>query len=114
MIAMHRLGRERWQTNGYIFRAAGMRRAVLHPFPSVRNHSLTGLHFEHPISVRDTQRALEHDGELIELGRLAGFDPAVRTAHVRNADSRFAGVHPPDEFLDDFRFVSRSGNPGRS
>jgi len=37
------------------------------------------------------------------------FDPTARTAHVRNAESRFIGVYPPDELLEDFRFAACRG-----
>lgn len=111
---MHGLGRKRGQADGDVFRTFGMRRAVLHPFTGVGDNSLPGLHVEHTIFVRHTECALEHNGEFIEFRCLARFDPTARTAHVRNAESRFAGVHPSNELLDDFRFVARRGDAGGS
>ena len=103
---MHGLGRERWQTDGDLLRAFGMRRAVLHPFTRVGDNSLCGLHVEHTRFVRHAERALENNGEFVEFRCLARFYPAARTADVRDAKSRFTGVHTSDEFLDDFRFVA--------
>src|SRR5207247_833481 len=98
-IAMHGLRRERWQTNGDVFCTLRMGRAVLHPFTGVGDNSLAGLHLENASFVRNAERALEHDGEFIKFRCLARFDPTARTAHVRNAESRFIGVYPSDQFL---------------
>jgi hypothetical protein len=62
------------------------------PFAGVSDERLSCLQVEDAIFVRHAERAFEHDGELIEFRCLARFNPAARTAHVRDAEPRFAGV----------------------
>ena len=110
VIPMHGLRRECRQADGDVFCAVGIWRAVLHPFADASDDSLPGFHVEHTSLVRHAERAFEHNAEFIELRRLTRFDPAARTAHVRDAESRFTGDHPSDEFLDDLRFVACRGD----
>ena len=77
-----------------------MRRAVLHPFSSIDDDRLAGLHIDYSVFMRDSQYALEHDSEFIELRRLSRLDPSARAAHVGDAQAGFAGVHSADEFID--------------
>ena len=57
-------------------------------------------------------RPLQDVRVLVELRRLSGFNPARRTAHVRDADRAGARVHASDDFVDEFRFVARCGDAG--
>jgi len=107
---MHRPRRKCRQTHCYIFRAVGVRRAVLHPLARVRDHSLAGGHIERTVLVADKQRTFQHDSEFIETRCLTRLNPTTRAAHVRDAEPRFSGVHAPDEFINEFRFVPRRGD----
>jgi hypothetical protein len=59
---------------------------------------------EHATRMLDAKHTPQHDGDLLELGTLAGFFPAARRNHARHAYARMAGVHEPGELLDEFGF----------
>ncbi len=67
---------------------------------------LSGMDVERPALVLDSQRSLQNDGELVELGSLPGLKPSLRAAHVGDAGSRCLGVYASDVFVDDLGFVS--------
>ena len=65
------------------------------------------------ILMREAEGAFQHDCEFVELRFLAGFNPAARAAHVGHAEARLTGVHPANEFIDQFWFVTRGSDAGR-
>ena len=97
-----------------------LRRRVLDPLARVGDDGLTGADLELTVAVPHEQRAGEHDGELVEVGRLRGLGPAGRAAHVRDAGRVGAGVDASDVLVDQLRRragrldAGRSGDVGRS
>jgi hypothetical protein len=71
---------------------------------------LAGLHVEDAAAMRHPKLAAQHDGVFVELWSLARLQPAARAAHVSDADPGFVGIHPADEFLDDFGLGSSGGD----
>src|SRR5438067_2473638 len=71
---MDGLGRERRQADGQVLGPVRLRGVVLHPFAPVGDHRLTRPHVEDAAGVADAEHPLQHAGELVELGRLAGLD----------------------------------------
>lgn len=59
------------------------------------------------------QRALQHDGELVELGLLTGLNPSLRTAHVGDADRSVFGVYAADIFVNELGLVAGGGDARR-
>jgi len=83
-----------------------MRRGVPYPFAGMSNHCLPGDYVERTVLVLDADHPFQHDCELIELGRLAGLEPSLRTAHVGDAGAgRFRG-DSSDIFVNEFRLVA--------
>lgn len=109
---MHGLRRERRQTHGNVVRAFRARRAVAHPFTGAGHNGLARVHVEHAAVVFDSQRSGEDQREFVKLRSLARLDPAAVAAHVRNAQSGFAAIHPANELFDDFRLVAGGGDSG--
>jgi len=71
---------------------------------------LSGMNIERPSLVLYSERSLQNDGELVELGSLPGLEPSLGAAHVGDTGSGCPGIHPSDIFVDDFWFVSGSLN----
>src|SRR5438034_10678195 len=103
---MNDVRRKRGETDRDVLRPFFAGRGVLHPFSARDDDRLAGADVERAAPGGHTHRAAQHDGVLVELRRLSRLDPAARTAHPRDARVRGAGVHAPDELLDQFRFVS--------
>src|SRR6266536_732757 len=112
-VAMHRLWRESGQTNRNIFRPLGTRRAVLHPFTGRGDHGLTRHQIHRATAMRHAEHSPQHKGVLVELRSLTRFDPATRTAHVRDADPFVAGVYAAYVFVNQLGLVPRGFNPRR-
>ena len=108
---MHRRRRERWQAHGDVFRA--LRCRVADPFAFVRDDGGAGGDFERAGVRLDAEQAAEDDGEFVELGRLAGFDPAGGARHARDAEGVGLRVHATDELLDFLRRLPGGGDEGR-
>jgi hypothetical protein len=109
---MYRFHRERGEADGDIFRAALIRCRIANPFAGLGDDSLSRDNIEGAglairISVFDAQRALQHNGELVEVGSLAGFSPSRRAAHVGDAGSGSLCVDASDILVDQLRFVAR-------
>jgi hypothetical protein len=75
-ISMHGLRRKCGQADRDVFGALRAGRAVLHPFAGLGHDRLSGVYIQRPVVVSDSQRSFEHDGELVELGRLGSTQPA--------------------------------------
>jgi hypothetical protein len=109
-VAVHGVHRESRNTNRNVFGAAFARSGVAHPLPSVGDHRLSGGDVECASCVLHAQRAFENDRELIELGSLAGLDPSLRAAHVRDAGRRRFGIDASDVFINQLGFVACGWN----
>ena len=107
---MHGLRGKGGQAYGEIVGSLRRGRAVFDPFASTATDRLPGVQIKNPVAMGDTQRAGEDEGKFIKLRRLSRFHPVARAAHSRDTQARFAVVQATDEFLDDFRFVSRRGD----
>jgi len=107
---MDGLGREGGQADGNVFGALGTGRAVLDPFSGGRNDGLTGRNVKRSCFVSNTQAATEDESVFVEVRRLAGLDPAGRTAHVRDTDLFVTGIHPADKLFYDFGPVPGGGD----
>src|SRR5438034_7034357 len=103
---MNDVRRKRGEPDRDVLRPFFAGRGVLHPFSARDDDRLAGADVERAAPGGHTHRAAQHDGVLVELRRLSRLDPAARTAHPRDARVRGAGVHAPDELLDQFRLVS--------
>ena len=71
---------------------------------------LAGAHFENAAFEFDAQQTGEDDGVFVEVGSLAGLDPAAGTAHVGDAEVLGGGVHAADEFVDELGLIARRGD----
>src|SRR5207249_3636112 len=87
-------------------------RAVLHPFTLVCDDSLTSPHDDLAAGMLHAQHAVENIRVLVKLRRLPRFNPAGRTSHVRDAHGTGLGVHAPNDFVDELRFVTGRGDAG--
>lgn len=106
LVAMNGFHGEGWQADSDIFGTAFVRRGVADPFAGVRDDCLSSSDVEFSAFVRDAQRSFQHDGEFVELRSLAGLEPSLRTAHVRDAGSGGFRVDASDVFVDEFWFVA--------
>src|SRR6187431_342381 len=70
-IAVHRVGRERWQTDGDVFRAVGTRCAVSNPLARSSDDRLSRVNIETASLVFHTDHAVQHDRNLLKLRPLA-------------------------------------------
>ena len=105
-VSMHGLHREGGDTDGDVFGAFGARSGVLDPFAGVGDYGLAGFHFQSSAIVSDFERSLQHDGELVEIRLLPGFDPSLRAAHVGDADGGSCGVYAADVFINQLGLVA--------
>jgi hypothetical protein len=105
-IPVHGFHGKRGKADGDVFGAAFVRRGVANPFTGVGDDGLSGGDFERTVLVLDAQCAFEDDGELVEGGRLAGFEPSGGAAHVGDTGGGGLGVGASDVFVDQFRFVA--------
>ena len=103
VVAMHRLRRKGGQADGDVLRAFFAGSAVTHPLAGVGQNGLAGFHFEHSLLRLHPQLAFEHHRKLVELGGLAGFEPASRARHLGDGNFAVARIHRADEFADDLR-----------
>src|SRR5205807_2677158 len=101
------------QANSDVLGSFGFRGAVLDPLAGMSDHGLTGSHFQHAASMADPQRAVEHQGNLLKLGSLAGLDPARRTVQKSETNVGMTGVHPPYILVDDNWLVARCCDAAR-
>src|SRR5690606_38198764 len=111
---MHRVNRERGQTDGDILGAFRLRAAVAHPFSRPGDDCLSGAHVERAALVFDAEHAAQDDGDFLEGGPLAWLDPAAGRHHARDADSLVAGVDAAGILLDALRLVAGGRDDGGS
>ena len=107
---MDGLGRKGGKADGNVFGALGPGRAVLDPFSGVSDDRLTGRNVKSSFLVSHTKAAPQDESIFVEVRRLAGLDPAWRTAHVRDADLFVAGIHPANKLFYDFGFGPGGGD----
>ena len=115
---MDRFHREGWEADGDVFGASFLRGGVADPLAGVGDDGLSGGDVEGTdrsirTSVLDAQQSLEHNRELGELWSLAGFEPALRAAHVGDAGASCLGVDAADVFVDKFGLVAGGLNARR-
>ena len=110
---MDSLWGEGWQADRDVFGAFRAGSAVLNPFARMSDDCLSSGDVHETILMREAEGAFQHDCEFVELRFLAGFNPAARAAHVGHAEARLTGVHPANEFIDQFWFVTRGSDAGR-
>jgi hypothetical protein len=96
-----------------VFGSAVFRGRIAHPLACMSHDCLSGMNVERPALVLDSQRSLQNDGELIELGSLPGLEPSLGAVHVGDTGSGRFGIHSSDIFVDDFWFVSGRLNARR-
>src|ERR1700757_2480235 len=72
----------------------------------MRDDCLSGMNVDGSALVLDSQRSLQNDGELVELGSLPGLEPSLGATHVGDTGRGCLGIHTSDIFVDDFWFVS--------
>ena len=87
LVAMHRLHRESRQAYRDVFGAAFGGSGILDPLTAVGDDGLAGRDVQFAVFVFYPKRAPEDDGEFVELRSLSGLFPALRTAHVGDADA---------------------------
>jgi hypothetical protein len=63
--------------------------------------------------VLDTERALENDGDLLELGTLPRLPPSLRRGHAGDADRVVTRVDAAGELLDLLGLVAGGLDDGR-
>src|SRR4029078_10049537 len=78
-------------------------RGVAHPLPRPDEDRLAGADVEGARLVLDAQRTVDDDGVLVEVGALAGLDPALGRLHARDAQALVARVDAADELVDQLR-----------
>src|SRR5690606_37504478 len=92
----------------------GSRRAIAHPLARANMHRLARSNGQARSALAFHEKfAPEHISVFVKLRTLAWFHPARRTAHVGNADITVAAVYTTENFVDKFRFVTRSFNASR-
>jgi len=69
---------------------------------------------ELPVRVLDVQGPAQDDGVLVEVGALAGLDPARGRAHVRDAHALVARVDAPGVLVDELRLGARRLDAARA
>ena len=106
IVSVHGFHGEGGEADGDVFGAAFLGCGVTDPFAGVGDDGLSGGDVEGAALVFDAQQALQHDREFVELGRLAGFEPALRAAHVSHAGRGSFGVDAANVFVDELRFVA--------
>jgi len=89
-----------------VFGAVFVGSGVTDPFAGVGDDGLSGGDVERTILMFDAKRAFENDGEFVEGGSLAGFEPSTGAAHVRDAGRCGLGVDASDVFVDELGFVA--------
>src|SRR5580698_6467352 len=67
LIAVHGVHGKGGEADGDILGALGVRCGVLHPLTGVRYDCLAGVDIELSAAGLHAQRALQHDGEFVEL-----------------------------------------------
>ncbi|SRR5581483_6077963 len=97
---------KRWHADSYVF-GWFVWGGVLDPFPGMSDDCLAGPDFKLATLVAHSKAPLQDDGVFLELRRLSGLLPAGGAAHVRDAEAAFAGVEPPDIFIDEFGHIAR-------
>jgi hypothetical protein len=112
-VAMDGVHRKRRQAHRDVFGAA-VRRAVANPLARRGDHGLTRVDVDRAVFVFDPHRALEHDGDLLELRTLAGFLPSGRRHHSRHADRGMSRVHAAGVLLDPFGWRAGGLNDRRA
>ena len=105
-LTVHRLGRERRQTNRDVFGAFGARRGVTHPLVARDDNSLSGGHVVRSRICFHAKTTAQHHREFIKLRFLRRFAPAGRTNHARDTQHARLRIHPADEFFDGLRRIS--------
>lgn len=105
-IPVHGFHGEGWQADGDVFGAAFLRSGVAHPFAGAGKDCLAGGDVKRSTFVFDAQQPLQHDRELVELRRLAGLEPSLRTAHVGDAGGGGFRIDASDVFVDEFGLVA--------
>ena len=103
---MHSLGRECWQTDRDIFRAAGIWSAVANPFTRLGDDSLSGVNVTFPALVLKTDPTLQYNGDLHELRALSRLGPTRGRYHPRHAQLGMPGIYLTHIFVDLLRLVS--------
>src|SRR5207237_10245102 len=98
-VAMDAVRRERGQAHGNVLRALRLRRAVLDPLATARDHRLPRADVERTARVTHAQHAAQDDRVLVEVRRLSRLDPAGGAPHVRDAHRLVLRIyradHPP-------------------
>ena len=103
MDALHRKCRKAHRD---VFRATFLRRGIADPLAGVGYDGLSGVDVQHAAFMLDAEHSFQHDGELVELGSLAGLEPSLRAAHVGDAGGGGFRVDAADVFVDEFGFVA--------
>ncbi len=103
VVPVHRLHRERGQAHGDVLGPLRIGGRVAHPLAGAGEDRLPGAHVHLAALVLDVDGALDDDRVLVEVGALAGLDPARGGAHVRDAHALLAVVHPPGVLVDQLR-----------
>ena len=96
------------------YSAVRARSAVTHPFATTRDDRLARRHVHNSVLMLDAKHPVEHEGVLVELGALAGLDPARRTPHPGNADLGVTGIDATDKLFDLLGSVARRLDDGRA
>ena len=96
--------------NRYVLGALGVRRTVAYPFAFVRDDGLPGMNIERASLKLDPKHAFQDERVFIEIGSLARFRPARRTAHMGDAERLSIGIDAADELVDELRFRAGCGD----
>ena len=89
---------------------------LYYPFARLGNYGLTGGYVEHAFLMSYAERAFEHDcgyHRTRASGRVRTQPDGLRILRAM-LQPRLGGVHVADEFIDEFRFIPRGGDAGRS
>src|SRR3954449_7978118 len=109
-VTMGELRGERRHADGDVLGAVRPGR-VPDPLPRAGHDRLAGADLDRAARVLDHDGAGEHEGDLVELGRLPGLGPPGGGGHPGHAERGAGGGHPPDVLVDDL--AARDGDARR-
>src|SRR4051812_10895738 len=92
-VTMGELRGERGRADGDVLGAVRSGR-VPDPLPRAGHDRLAGADLDRAAGVLDNDGAGEHEGDLVELGRLPGLGPPAGGGHPRHAEGGAGGGHP--------------------